>query len=110
MNTWIAWCLALPALAALSQAMERHHAQAVGTEPSVRAVWCWRAAGVVLLGLSLGVCLHTWGTSVAIAAWLGVLSLAAVAVGLALTYGPQHLRGVAMVCAVLGMVGALRLL
>ena len=105
MNTWMAWALALPAFAALSQAMETHHEQAVGAPPSARAVWLWRTAGVVLLLLSLTVCMHTWSTSVAVAAWLGVLTLAALPVGLMLTYAPQRLRVVAAACAVVGVVG-----
>lgn len=107
MNTWIALGLALPAFAALSQAMERHHAQVVGVALSARAAWSWRAAGVLLLVLSLAVCLHTWGTSVALAAWLGVLTLAAVAVALVLTYWPQRLRALAGLCVLLGGVGAI---
>ena len=105
MNTWIAWALALPAFAALSQAMESHHEQTVGVPPSARAAWLWRSAGIILLLLSLTVCVHTWSTSVAVAAWLGVLTLAAVPMGLMLTYMPQRLRVVAAGCAVVGVVG-----
>lgn len=105
MNTWIAWALALPAFAALSQAMETHHKQTVGVPPSSRAAWLWRAVGLLLLLLSLTVCVHTWSTSVAVAAWLGVLTLAALPVGLMLTYVPRYLRTLAAGCAVVGVIG-----
>lgn len=65
--------------------------------------------GACLLG-SLLVCLHGWGASVAVAAWLGVLTFAALFTGLMLTYAPRQLRTVATVFAVLavGGVGLLR--
>lgn len=107
MNTWIALLLALPAFAALSQAMERHHEQVHGVVPSVQAMWLWRAAGMLLLILSLAVCLHTWGTSVAIAAWLGVLTLAALPVALMLTYAPQRLRLLSYLSLAVGLAGGI---
>ena len=91
MSAWIAFGLGLPAFAALSFAMERHQEQAFGRPLAPRAGHAWRIAGVLLLGLSLAVCVAQWQWSVGIAAWLGVLSLAAVSVGLTLTYGPRRL-------------------
>ena len=104
MNVWIAWLLAVPAFAALSQAMERHGAQDDGCLPPARIVWRWRVAGVVLLLEALAVCLHSWGTSVAVAAWIGVLTFAALAVGLMLTYAENHLRTAACSSLVLAIV------
>lgn len=109
MTTWIALLWSVPAFAALSLAMERHHEQVTGADLTVRSMWVWRAAGVALLLVSLGVCGHAWGASVAVAAWLGVLTLAALFTGVVLTYAPRQLRGVAAVCAVLGLCGVLLL-
>jgi hypothetical protein len=109
MTAWIAWLLALPAFAALSLAMERHHEQVCGAPVSRRSPWGWRAVGVVLLVASLAVCLHTWGTSVAIAAWLGLLTLAALPVVLVITYAARRLRWVAGVSLLLGVLGLLML-
>ncbi|MEG0787254.1 MAG: DUF3325 domain-containing protein [Comamonas sp.] len=109
MSAWIALLLAVPAFAALSQAMERHGAQARGELPSTRVLWGWRAAGVLLLLMSLAACLHAWGTSVAVAAWLGVLTFAALAVALVLTYAESRLRAMAwgsLVLAILAMVAS----
>ena len=106
MNAWIAGLLALPGFFALSQAMERHHEQVAGVAATPAAAWCWRGAGAVLLLLALVVCLQGWGTSVAVAAWLGVLTLAALAVALLLTYAAHSLRWVAAVSLLLALWGA----
>lgn len=109
MSAWIALLLAVPAFAALSQAMERHGAQAHSGLPCARVLWGWRAAGVLLLLMSLAACLHAWGTSVAVAAWLGVLTFAALAVALVLTYAENRLRAIAwcsLVLAILAMVAS----
>lgn len=105
MNTWIALLWGVPAFAALSLAMERHHEQMLGKELGIRGMWLWRAVGTALLLGSLLVCLHGWGLSVAVAAWLGVLTFAALFTGLMLTYAPRQLRTVASVCAVLAVAG-----
>lgn len=105
MNVWIAWLLAVPAFAALSQAMERHGAQDHGSLPPARVLWIWRGAGLALLLGALAVCLHHWGTSVAVAAWIGVLTFAALAVALVLTYAEHRLRGLAWASLVLAIVG-----
>ncbi|WP_284335992.1 DUF3325 domain-containing protein [Comamonas sp. NoAH] len=105
MNTWIALLLAIPAFAALSQAMERHHAQVCGNEPSPRIAWSCRVVGAALLLGTLVVCLQAWGTSVAVAAWLGVLTLAALTVGLVLTYAAHCLRGGALLSLGIALLG-----
>ena len=105
MNAWIAGLLALPGFFALSQAMERHHAQVAGGDHAPAVAWCWRGVGVVLLLLALAVCLSGWGASVAVAAWLGVLTLAALAVALLLTYAAHSLRGVAAASLLLAVCG-----
>jgi hypothetical protein len=89
--------------------MERHGAQARSGLPCARVLWGWRAAGVLLLLMSLAACLHAWGTSVAVAAWLGVLTFAALAVALVLTYAENRLRAIAwcsLVLAILAMVAS----
>lgn len=105
MNAWIALLWSVPAFAALSLAMERHHEQLGGAGLTARRTWAWRGTAVGLLWASLQVCLHGWGTSVALAAWLGVLTFAALFTGLLLTYAPRQLRAVAAVSAALGLCG-----
>lgn len=103
MNAWMAGLLAVPAFAALSQAMERHHSQPGAALPA-SAAWGWRALGTALLLAALWVCLQRWGTSVAVAAWLGVLTPAALAVALVLTYAPRQVRVLAA-CSAASAVG-----
>ncbi len=91
MNTWIALALGLLGFSALSLAMERHQEQVCGRALHRRAALAWRMAGALLLALSLGVCAAAWDWSVAIAAWLGLLTFAALAVGLTLAYAPRWL-------------------
>lgn len=102
MTAWIAWALALPAFAALSCAMERHQDQVVGRELPPRICAALRVAGVLLLIASLALCVTAWSASVATVAWLGVLTFAALGVGLTLTYAPRRLpwvSGVALTAA-----------
>ncbi|MBN9324326.1 MAG: DUF3325 family protein, partial [Delftia acidovorans] len=63
----------------------------------------WRLAGYALLALSLAPCLLRWNASVALAAWLGLLTFAALALGLLLTYAPKFARRVAIVAAAAGL-------
>ena len=107
MNAWWVGMLGVAAWAALSQAMDKHHAQVRGAEPDRTAVWRWRGMGVLLLLLALLQCLHHWSASVAVVAWLGALTLAGLLVGLTLTYAPQRLGRLAIGCGVVGLLGAL---
>lgn len=103
MTAWMAWLLALPALVALSLAMEQNHEKVCAMPVARSAQWLWRAVGAALLLLSLALCLQTWGASVAIAAWLGVLTMAALSVVLLLTYAAAHLRAVAIGSLLVGL-------
>lgn len=103
MTAWIAAALALPGLVALSLAMERHQEQVFGRTLSARATWAARLAGVALLASSLAICALHWQASVAVAAFLSVLSGAALAVGLGLSYLPRRMPGLALGVLVAGL-------
>lgn len=105
MNTWIACAWALPAWTALGLAMDRHYPQLFNGSANSQTRWMWRTLGVVGLLLSLCVCWQRWAPSVAIAAWLGVLSLTGLAAALFWTYAPQWLRYAAPISAMLGLIG-----
>lgn len=105
MNAWIALAFGLAGFAALSLAMERHQAQVFGRPLARAGTLRWRLAGIALLGLSLAACLMHWRTSVALAAWLGVLTPAGLAVAWLLTYRPRRLPPVAWLALALGAVG-----
>jgi len=80
----IAFALVVLGLLAQCLAMNRHHEQVLGGQPSARARWSLRVAGWALLVAGLAMSMATWGTSAGIAAWAGLLTVAAVCIVLAL--------------------------
>ena len=103
MNAWIALALGLPAFASLSFAMLRHHEQAWNREPDQTTSRLWRVVGIALLALSLWVCMQRWNLSIAIAAWFGILTIAAIVTGLFITYAPRKLPLLAGLSGLAGM-------
>lgn len=97
---------AFAGFAALAAAMDRHEEQlgTVALAPAQRHLW--QAGGAALLLVSLLCCLQRWNASVGFASWLGLLTLAAVAWGLVLTYLPERARPLALGAALLGLVAS----
>jgi len=95
--------LAFTAFATIAAAMDRHidDLQWTTAERATR----WRVGGWALLAVSLLPCLAHWNPSVALAAWCGLLTFAALAWGLLLTYSaPQRLRHVVPAAGALGVL------
>jgi len=92
---WASLCATFAALTAIGLSMDRHQEQMLGRELGADAARAWRAAGWLALPLAAAPCLAAWGASVGAAAWLGVLTGAAMGVGLLLTYAPRLLPRVA---------------
>jgi len=95
--------LAFTAFATIAAAMDRHidDLQWTTAECATR----WRVGGWALLAVSLLPCLAHWNPSVALTAWCGLLTFAALAWGLLLTYSaPQHLRHVVPAVGGLGVL------
>lgn len=87
MLVWLSLVLCYLAFLALALAMPRHHEQLRGRKPGRGVVWLLRITGAVLLGLSAWPALIWWGNpAVAVSSWLGILSVAAFAVAMMLTY------------------------
>ncbi|MFT3721491.1 DUF3325 domain-containing protein [Pseudorhodoferax sp.] len=107
MTAWIAWAFGLPGFAALSLAMERHQLQVFDRPLGRGAAWAARLAGIALLLVALAWCATAWHGAVAAVAWLGVLSFAALPVGLLLTYRPRRLPLLAAVVLAAGVLAAL---
>ena len=103
MMAWSALFLAFAAFTAIAASMERH---ADDLLPRPRHALAWRVGGYALLAASLLPCLARWNASVAIAAWLGLLTFAALALGLLLTYAPLAARRLAPVAAAAGLLAA----
>jgi hypothetical protein len=109
MMAWISLGWAFAASAMLGLSMPRHQEQMLARELGAPWTLAWRAAGYLGLGLALIPCLQAWGVSVAIAAWLGVLTAAAMAVGTLLAYAPRAVlagAGVAALASSLAWAGA----
>jgi len=78
--------LAFTAFTVIAAAMDRHIDDLQFT--SAERAKVWRAGGWGLLAVSLLPCWLHWNPSVALAAWTGLLTFAALALGLLLTYTP----------------------
>lgn len=97
---------AFAGFAALAAAMDRHD-EPLGTAAlAATQRHGWQAGGSALLLLSLMACLQRWNASVGIAAWLGLLTLAAMAWGLVLTYAPERASRLALAAAASGLLAA----
>lgn len=105
MLPWIALAIAYAGFVTLGLAMDRHQMQMLGRELPRRQTLSLRMAGVALLGGSLLVCLTTWSTSIAILWWLGLLSIAGLALGLLLTYQPRWARPIGVAAVVAAAAG-----
>lgn len=88
MMAWISLGWAFAASAMLGLSMPRHQEQMLSRELGGPWTLAWRAAGYLGLGVALIPCLQAWSVSVAIAAWLGVLTAATMALGALLAYAP----------------------
>ncbi|WP_406626200.1 DUF3325 family protein [Acidovorax sp. SDU_ACID1] len=105
MMAWSALFLAFAAFTAIAASMERH-GDDLRLAPQGRAL-AWRAGGYGLLAASLLPCLVHWNASVAVTAWLGLLTFAALALGLLLTYAPHAARRAAPAAGAAGLLAAL---
>ncbi|WP_298924483.1 DUF3325 family protein [uncultured Ramlibacter sp.] len=86
-----AWLAAACGFAALALAMDRHHEDAFGRGRTPGAARRWlRAGGSAGLLVSLLASLAVQGPTQGWVLWLGVLTAAALAVVLALSYGPRR--------------------
>ncbi|WP_338767988.1 DUF3325 domain-containing protein [Massilia sp. METH4] len=101
MNALVVLALSYAAMAAVSLSMERHQEQVAGKAVPAMPL---RLGGWLLLAVALVPAIAAWGTSVGILAWLGFLTLAALAVGLQMTYSPRPVRWTAPAAALLGTV------
>jgi len=88
----LAFVLMLMGFIAIAATMSRHR-QPLGSEKlSPAQLLRWRIIGYLLLAASLAPCLLHWNLSIALALWCGLLTPAAVALGLWLTYAPGWTR------------------
>lgn len=85
--------LATTAFAAIALSMHKHHRDLSGKPPSRLRAWAFTAAGWTLLALSFGACIVASGWAMGSVLWIGLLTVAALVVVLALTYGTGFVSG-----------------
>lgn len=83
--------LAYLAMATVSASMGRHQHSVLGRELGPAGTRLLRLGGWLLLAVALAPAVMTWGASVGVAGWLGMLTVAAMGVGLLLSYAPRLL-------------------
>ncbi len=101
----VALAIAYAGFVTLSLAMDRHQVQLLGREIAPRQTLLLRIGGGVLLCGSLLVCVSAGSTSIGIMWWLGLLSLAGIALGLLLAYRPQWVRPIGIAALVAAAIG-----
>ncbi len=89
MTVLIVLALSYVAMAAVSMSMSRHQGQVTGREMPPNASLAYRLGGWSLLAVALAPAVFAWGISVGILGWLGVLTFAALGLGLQFTYAPR---------------------
>jgi hypothetical protein len=97
---------ALAGFGALCLSMERHARQVFGSVPGPVRRLAAAILGWSLVLFSLAGALRHYGTSIGITVWLGVLTLAATAVGLLLAYASRSILYLVPGMLTLGAVGA----
>lgn len=82
--------LGMASMATLSMAMERHHEQIWGKAVlAATRVWVLRAIGWGLMLLAAVLAVRLQGATIGLTYWLMEISLAAVCIGLLLSYAPR---------------------
>ena len=83
---WLALLCSLAGFLCLAFVMDRHASDVLGRAPRRRECWLARGAGIALLAVALTACIAAEGVSIGITAWLGVMTPAALLIGLGLTW------------------------
>lgn len=91
----LAFILAYAGLSTLCLGMRQHRHKLCARPLSPAIVRAMQALSWTLLALSLLAARQVYGTAIGVAVWLGLSSLAALAVGLLLTYRPKLLAALA---------------
>jgi hypothetical protein len=100
----LALALAYAGMALLCLAMDRHHQQVWGREPSPGQRLGLRGAGALLLALALVPCVAAWSASVGGVLWLGFLSAAVLPLVFMLPYAPRATAWSALLLAPLSLL------
>jgi hypothetical protein len=83
------------ALIALASAMSKHQKQIFNRELSLAQTYAASSLGWILLPVSLVICLLSGKISTMLSYWIGVLTFAALLIGLMLSYYPNKIKALA---------------
>ncbi|GEM_PF-5448305 len=82
---WLSLVFSLMGFAGLALAMPRHHELLLRRKIGPDQQWRWRLLGLTLLGTSLWLACMGWRNAViAVTAWLGMATVTAFVIGMAL--------------------------
>lgn len=95
--------LSFSAMGLLCLAMPRNHEQVFRRKPSSRLALLLRASGWVLLAGALIPAIIALGVSVGLALWVSLLSVAALGLGLLLTYQPRLMLPALVAAPLIGL-------
>ncbi|MFC4279164.1 DUF3325 domain-containing protein [Achromobacter aloeverae] len=104
MMAWACILLAFAGFGAIAASMDRHCEDLLRREPPARARRAWRGLGYAVLALALWPAIDAWGPSVGTVLWFGGLTMAALPLGLLLTYRPLLARRAACAALPLGLL------
>lgn len=86
---WLSLALCFSGFVALCLSVDRHHEQILGKRPPAAVRQLLRTAGWLALAAAAAPCINPFGVSVGLALWTALLSVAALAQVLLLTYAPR---------------------
>lgn len=107
MYAWLSLILSYAGFIALALAMPRHFEELRGGKPGQGLKPLFRLAAIAFLGLSLLAALQAWPNGViAVSAWLGLLTVAAFALAMVMTWTRPKNRHVLPLLPVVVMAAA----
>lgn len=101
------WSLCSIAFITLASSMSKHQKQIFGHELTVKQTKIATVAGWFLLIFALGLSIANGQKSNMISYWIGVLSFAALFIGLCISYMQTKIRQITIVLAILAVVSFL---
>jgi vacuolar-type H+-ATPase subunit I/STV1 len=100
------WSISTIAFFALASGMEKHQKQIFLKTLTPKMTLFFGILGWLLLIIGLILCLYKGHISNMISYWVGVLTFAALAVGLTLSYKAEYSRKIAIILSVLAIISA----
>ena len=100
------WSLSSLAFIALASSMSKHQKQIFGNELNAKQTRYSTIIGWLLLTFSLVICILSGKLSNMLSFWVGVLSFAALFVGVSLSYFEQKIKAFTLALCILSLMSA----